>query len=257
MDIGQMIGGLELAAAAATGPAKARAIEPIPPDAAARRQYSFSRLAGTLHRKYERLDEAEFVGEASHDPRGLGTLVHAALAAIDLAATGDCRGLVERLAEQHLPDNPTEVDEAVAMIERFVTSQRAREIVAAGESHAEVEFLLGWPPDGKNPGDVVLRGFIDRLYQDAEGRWHLLDFKTNRVGGTNVATQAASYEMQMLVYGLAVERILGASPASLTLHFLRTGAEHQFAWDDAARSKVVTLVEQGIKAETRRIKAEG
>jgi hypothetical protein len=38
------------------------------------------------------------------------------------------------------------------------------------------------------------------------------------------------------------------SPKSLTLHFLRTGAEHPFAWDDDARERVVQLVNQGIAA---------
>jgi len=55
------------------------------------------------------------------------------------------------------------------------------------------------------------------------------------------------------LYALAAERILGSPPATLTLHFLRTGAEHQFAWDDAARQRVVTLVNDGIG----RVKDEG
>jgi RecB family exonuclease len=94
----------------------------------------------------------------------------------------------------------------------------------------------------------LLRGFIDRLYQDSAGLWHVLDFKTNRVQQKNVALAASGYEMQMLVYGLATERLLGSPPASLTLHFLRTGAEHAFAWNDDARERVTALVERGIEA---------
>jgi YD repeat-containing protein len=101
-----------------------------------------------------------------------------------------------------------------------------------------------------------LRGFIDRLYQDANGNWHVLDFKTNRMTHS-VATLAAPYEMQMLVYALAAEKILASPPASLTLHFVRTGAEHEFAWDAAARRKVVTMVNDGIQAEAQRHTAEG
>jgi ATP-dependent exoDNAse (exonuclease V) beta subunit len=247
-----LIAGLEQPAARET-PAETRAVDPIPPDPAAPRQYSFSRLAGTLHHKDEPFEESPFVGETSHDRRGLGTLAHAALAAIDLAAPGDCRALVKRLAERHLPDLPAEIDAAVKMVERFVTSERAREIAAARRSHAETEFLLAWPPDGNRSGRIVLRGFIDRLYQDAAERWHLLDFKTNQLTKAEVAKTAAPYEMQMLLYALATERILGSPPATLTLHFLRTGAEHQFAWDDAARQRVVALVNDGIE----RLKADG
>ena len=76
----------------------------------------------------------------------------------------------------------------------------------------------------------------------------MVDFKTNRVGDSGVAGLAALYEMQMLVYALATEQILGVGPTSLTLHFLRTGAEHQFAWNAAARERAVRLVEAGIAA---------
>ncbi|MEX0977714.1 MAG: UvrD-helicase domain-containing protein [Pirellulales bacterium] len=247
VDIEELIAGVENAAAQQERPGP-QSIDPIPADQTARRQYSFSRLAGTLHRRFERLDQAEYTGDAPHDPRGLGTLVHAALAAIDLAAPGDCRELVERFAEQHLPDSPAEIEEAVAMVEQFVGTSRTREIAGAKTSHAEVEFLLGWPPDGQTSPDFVLRGFIDRLYQDASDRWHVLDFKTNRTTPAGLAAQAAPYEMQMLLYALAAERILGTPPASLTLHFLRTQGEHEFAWDAAARRRVITLVNDGIKA---------
>jgi ATP-dependent helicase/nuclease subunit A len=245
-NVEEMIVGVESAAAQRDQPGLP-AIDAIPIDPTARRQYSFSRLAGTLHGRYERLDQAEYTGDTPHDPRGLGTLVHAALAAIDFAAPGDCRALVGRLAEQHLPDSPAEIEQAAAMVARFAESPQARAIAEAKTSHAEVEFLLGWPPDGNGSTDIVLRGFIDRLYQDASDRWHVLDFKTNRPSPAGLAAQAAAYEMQMLLYALAAERILGAPPASLTLHFLRTAAEYEFAWDAAARRKVIALVNDGIR----------
>jgi ATP-dependent helicase/nuclease subunit A len=248
VDLEATIAEMEQAVPRAAG---VRAVDPIEPDPSARRQYSFSRLSGALAGKYEWLDRVEFHSETPHDPRGLGTLVHAALAAMDLAAPGDVRGLVERLAEQHLPEGTAEVDEAAEMIARFAVSERARRIAAARASHAEVEFLLGWPPEGPNPGEIVLRGFIDRLYQDDGGRWHVIDFKTNRLSDGGLAAHAAPYEMQMLVYGLAAERILGSPPASLTLHFLRSGAEHPFAWNDAARRRVAALVNAGIEQGSR------
>ena len=50
----------------------------------------------------------------------------------------------------------------------------------------------------------------------------------------------------MLVYGLAVERILGCPPAELTLCFLRPGLEHRFTWDAAARRRAVELVDAAL-----------
>jgi hypothetical protein len=63
-----------------------------------------------------------------------------------------------------------------------------------------------------------------------------------------VAEVAAEYQMQMLLYALAVEQLLEARPAELVLAFLRPGLEHRFAWDDAARARVVELVNQGLAA---------
>ena len=77
---------------------------------------------------------------------------------------------------------------------------------------------MAWPPGGWH-SRLVINGFIDRLDQDAAGQWHRLDFKTNRVTASGIARQAAAYEMQMLVYALAAEEILGVAPHGLTLHF--------------------------------------
>ena len=50
----------------------------------------------------------------------------------------------------------------------------------------------------------------------------------------------------MLVYALAAETILGSPPAELVLCFLRPGLEHRFAWDAAARQRVVELVDRAL-----------
>ncbi len=226
---------------------KPLAIDAIAPDLSARRHYSFSRLAGTVHPQAEHADPLDPQETSAIDPRELGTLVHGALAAIEFGRPVDCLALVQLHAQRHMTSGAAEVEEAWRMVEQFLASARARDLAAAAESHAEIDFLLAWPP-GAASRDIVLNGVIDRLYRDASGNWHILDFKTNRIGRTPLAQQAAAYERQMLVYGLAAEQILASPPTSLTLHFLRSGAEHSFAWDDQARNRVVELVNRGIAA---------
>jgi ATP-dependent helicase/nuclease subunit A len=174
--------------------------------------------------------------------------------------------LVERHALRHLPDGSGDLGEAVALVEQFLATPRAGELAAAKEVHRELEFLLSCETKGvgslfpgplpgtcdyrgaeKTPDPFYLHGFIDCLYRDAAGRWRLLDYKTNRVAEEQMTEVASRYEMQMLVYGMAVEQITGQPPEELSLCFLRLGREHRFAWDDRARKRVAELVAERLK----------
>jgi RecB family exonuclease len=93
---------------------------------------------------------------------------------------------------------------------------------------------------------TYLRGFIDCLDQDNDGRWHLTDYKTDNITPADVARHAERYAMQLYVYAMAAERALGESPTELVLYFLRPGIEHVFPWNDAARSKAIEMVNAAI-----------
>jgi ATP-dependent helicase/nuclease subunit A len=256
---------------------------PIATDLTARRQYSFSRLSGQVHETKEFESTEDTVhSPAQLDPLGLGTLVHAVLAEVDFFALADVESLVRRLAPRHLPDVKDGLAEPIAMIRRFLNSPRAAEIAVAKEVHPELEFLLAWPPAsspakkraakqaeatlpdprterGDDVGSatassetqapqapVYFQGFIDCVYKDRRGGWHVVDYKTNRVSRESLDSVAAQYEMQMLLYGLAVEQILGHRPRSLVLHFLRPSLERHFDWDAAARKRIVRMVDRSL-----------
>ncbi|NQT13836.1 MAG: UvrD-helicase domain-containing protein, partial [Planctomycetes bacterium] len=230
-------------------------LDPVAVDRGARRQYSFSRLSGELHAHGTVAEAAESHerGEPSAmpprlDPLGLGTLVHDLLAEIDFTRPDEVDAWVRSIAPRHLPDVEEGLDEPIEMVHRFLNSPRAAEIAASGQVHRELEFLLAWPPGSREPQPRYLQGYIDCLYQDAAGRWVVLDYKTNRVTDSTIVAVAAEYELQMLLYALAVEQILGAPPADLVLHFLRSGQERHFVWDAAAGERVVELVNRGLAA---------
>jgi len=224
------------------------AILPVMPERG-RAQYSFSRLVDDVAGHGAAREGAGRDRDPARDALGLGTLVHEVLAASDFSVQGDAAQIVRLVAERQSNVDPRTVAEASKLVARFYQSQRARAIAQSLEHHAEVEFLLAWPPSGAARSTTQLGGVIDCLYRDGEG-WHLLDFKTNRVTAGEVAAVAAGYEMQMLVYALATEQILGVAPRSLTLHFLRTGDEFSFAWDAKARERVVKMVEASIIGES-------
>jgi ATP-dependent exoDNAse (exonuclease V) beta subunit len=227
---------------------------PVAADLSARRQFSFSRLHGKLKVPLTAAEAVEAVPAplptVQVDALELGTLVHAVLAEISFGQSIDVRALVARHAMRQMLDSATE-GEAFRLVSRFLKSPRAAALAAARQRHVEQEFLLAWPPGTQDPDARYLQGFLDSLYQDAAGLWHILDYKTNQVDAATLAATAAEYEMQMLVYALAVERILGQPPASIVLHFLRPGLEYEFKLNSASRRKLLELVNRSIAGLVR------
>ncbi|MBN2578567.1 MAG: UvrD-helicase domain-containing protein [Pirellulales bacterium] len=242
-------------------------IAPIPPDPRGRRQFSFSRLTGKIgdcpnFRAAKMGLSPSEIGESGRkpvaflslgddeppplDPRGLGSLVHAVLAEVDFTRPDDWESILARHAELHLRHGEADFREPEAMIARFLDSARARQIARAGRVHRELEFLLAWPPGSTDPQAKYIQGYIDCLYQDDAGDWHLLDYKTNRVTPENLTDTAEAYAMQMLLYALAVETLLKAPPREVVLHFLRTGEEYSFPWEEQSRRRVVEIVSASL-----------
>jgi ATP-dependent helicase/nuclease subunit A len=223
---------------------------PIPADVAARRQFSVSRLSGKLTRPDAR--ELEFrtqLAPDAIDPRDFGLFIHAALERIELRGNQPVGPLCEQLAvDRVLRHTERTAELATELLERFVRSPRWAEIAASKEVHRELEFLLAWPPDGASGDGRYLQGFFDCIYRDAQGGWHLVDYKTNDVTAAQVAREAKRYEMQVLLYAMALERGLGEPPVELALHFLRPGVEHIFKWNDAARKRCVQLVDEAMNS---------
>jgi ATP-dependent helicase/nuclease subunit A len=242
-------------------------LRPIAVDRRAQRQYSVSRLHGALLPSTivpVSSEDEEYYPAAILDPLGLGTLVHAVVAEL-APGKDDSRAAIESLARKHavlhLPNDKGEVDEAVGLIAGLTQSRRWASVRAASRMHSELEFLLSWPPDveqvaklpeaqqtGNMSDGPFIQGFIDCLYQDTTGDWRLLDYKTNRISPQTISATVEGYEMQMLVYALAAERVLKRPPVEIVLHFLRGNVEHQFSWNEAARQRAVELVNAGLAA---------
>jgi ATP-dependent helicase/nuclease subunit A len=238
--------------------------EPIPVDAAARRRFSFSGLTGHLTIEPElpadpqELDEVSTLvlptspddgdGDAV-DGRLLGSLVHQALERVDFRRLADAGQACARVAAQIAELVPDEVvAQATAIVERFLATPRAAELARAAVIRREVEFLLPWPPGGDGFTGRYVHGYIDCLYQDDRGHWHVLDFKSNRIEANQVQQTAARYEMQMLVYRLACEQALGTPLAESTLAFLQPGVEHSSEWDVPARQRGIERITAAMQS---------
>ncbi|MEJ1113916.1 ATP-dependent DNA helicase [Paenarthrobacter sp. CCNWLY172] len=96
------------------------------------------------------------------------------------------------------PGSDSHIDEAYGldeMVAAFKKSEWAQRAPAFVEVPVETRI-----------GDVVVRGRIDAVFRDADGRWQLIDWKTGRrPAGQQLATRA----VQLAVYRLAWARLKG------------------------------------------------
>ena len=163
-------------------------------------------------------------------PSVTGSLVHALVQA---SATGASEDEVE----QGLRRAWSAVDAGAPWYSRreldrvrgMLTAFRAwlDETRAAGITQVDVErgLRLALPPDGPDDVDVLLRGRVDRLEMDAEGRPVIVDVKT---GKTAISEEDARSHPQLAVYQLAaalgafrdVLGPAGAQPGGARLLFL-------------------------------------
>ncbi len=216
---------------------------PLPADESARRHYSFSRLHGVFQRQFAHASveivDADHPSAASHDALGRGTLTHAVLAEINFADPVNVVEIANRLAPAHLKTPEADLPAVLEMLERFLASDRVKQLAAAKRIYRELEFLLAWPPEGTAETKKYVHGYIDCLYQDQDDAWRLLDFKTNAASSKNIEEIAKKYELQMALYSHAVEKTLAVAPAEACLCFLMSGLERQFSWTTAEKTAIL------------------
>ena len=224
-------------------------VAPIPIDYAARRSFSFSQISGVLQKGVSVKTRDDDLSSASdaQEARGIGTLVHAVLEQVDFPGNGNVKSMCEQLAPLHVESNWTKaVDDATQMIGSFLKSERAESLAAAQAVHREVEFLMPWKRAGTAGNGYYIHGYIDCLYQDKDGVWHLLDYKTNQVSAQGVPEVARNYELQLFVYSLACEQVLHTPLSESALCFLRPSREFVFARDAKSDAEYTRLIDQSM-----------
>jgi ATP-dependent helicase/nuclease subunit A len=108
---------------------------------------------------------------------------------------------------------------------------------------AEVPILLAI-------GDTVLRGSIDLLVEREGAPPLVVDYKTDRLGGTDPGSHARRYETQRAIYGLAVAEALGASEVEVAYVFLERPEQPVLSRLEKAE---MTAARQHLAATIKRI----
>lgn len=250
---------LEKAAKVPADPTVEQLAAPYVIGPAARRRFSVTRLSGQIipaGGEWWNADELEPedrpTGDTQLDPLGLGTLVHAVLERIDFTDEASSQRWCQNLAPHHHPLNSQQAALAADdLVQRYLASELAADMRQAEQVHRELEFTLCWPLESSEVNPRYLQGYLDCLYQTSAGDWRVVDYKTNHVTAGAVPQLAAKYELQMLVYGLAVEQTWGTGPKELVLHFMRPGVDHIIEWNPAARTRAIELVNIALETIAR------
>jgi ATP-dependent helicase/nuclease subunit A len=144
------------------------------------------------------------------DPLTLGSVLHLCMERLDMDNPQPGALAVMALAELGLEDlvDPRAVAGQLGPMMDVLKAQPLwAEMKQARQAWRELEF--SW-----HAGSAVLRGKIDLLYEDAQGRYHLVDYKSDRLSG-GVAEHAQRYRFQMLLYAAAAQRYLAGSETAL------------------------------------------
>ena len=158
----------------------------------------------------------------------LGTLIHLFLQHVDFASGGEAElsATMERLLRKRIlrPEEAARIRPFLGKIAEFLHSPLADRIRASGDVRREVAFSLLLPARELGLADsgekVLLQGILDLVFEE-DGKFVIVDYKSNMASEQQLQSLARHYAAQMRFYRLAVERITGRPVAACYLWFLR------------------------------------
>jgi len=192
-------------------------------DRGRQREYTYPRPA-FLQRQEERLRPRTSGAE-------YGTLLHTVMQHLDLSGSLDERDIARQL--RLMADREVIAAPQIKMVDLgqaagFFASELGQRMVRAPKLWRELPFSRMLPAQQYYPGvqdsrvQIFNQGVIDVLFEEADGRLVLLDYKTDR--DTAPSAVRASYELQLKLYSQAVAALLGRPPAEKYLYMLRDGS---------------------------------
>ena len=103
-----------------------------------------------------------------------------------------------------------------ASVSAFWQSPLGRRVAAARQVYREMPFVLRFD-------QTEVRGTVDLVFESADGRWEIVDYKSSAPGADDAQERSAEYALQLGLYALAAGRWLGRPVARWSVHFLGSG----------------------------------
>jgi len=155
------------------------------------------------------------------NPVELGTIVHALLERVRFDAPDRSAEIARLVAEQ-----PEEVRPALArMLDGVLDGEIGRAIATAARVEREWPFAM-------RIGGVLVEGVIDLAIQSNDGRWTVVDYKSNDFSRTGRLEYLVDYYTpQLELYAMALARSGLGEVADCALVFLTGPRVHRWSFD--------------------------
>ncbi len=153
-----------------------------------------------------------------------GVLVHALLERLHFRrplapTTASVAAAAARTGIEPEP-GPGESDELIALVRRFAESELCARLGRATSVRREQRFSFALPrPHAGGRDATIVTGALDVLAREPGGRSLVVDYKTDRLQGSDPRPAAAGYEIQRLIYAIAALRA-GADEVEIAHCFL-------------------------------------
>ena len=176
--------------------------------------------------------------EIHHDALEFGRIVHRAFELFMLDNPID-RAAELSVAEFQLP--LPEVKESIRDILReFSESSLGQSVSESADTRPEQTFIM-------RLARMTVQGSIDLLWQDGDGQWHIVDYKTSRsIHHTDTGTArrtllARRYQPQLALYALAARDLIQTdAPVTRTLYFTNAPDDpYEYALFDTDEAKLI------------------
>jgi ATP-dependent helicase/nuclease subunit A len=130
---------------------------------------------------------------------------------------------------------------------KFQRSALYQEMSQAVECEHEVPFVLELVPG------IVISGVIDALWLRDDGRAALVDYKTRRCETEHkVKRLVERYAVQVQLYALAVERLMGWQVDRAGIYLTAEGRYVEVAYGEAVREELVRRVAEVVRGSQKR-----
>ena len=141
-----------------------------------------------------------------------GTTIHLVLQKLDFNKNynkKDIEELIQQLKAKNLITEQEIENIDIQKLINFTNSELYKEISTAKEVYKEAPFYIGIPAKeiygGEIEEEILVQGIIDLYYKDKEGRWVLVDYKTDYVLNNNENVLIQKYKKQLEIYKKAIE----------------------------------------------------